>query len=204
MKRFVKAIAAMMLMVVVFCAIGCGSKKQVTTTDPPADNNPFGTFYDLPCVDVSYDDDDYFKGLGIGTHVNLQSARAAAMDAAQSMLQKRLGGFVQGLATDYSRTVAGQAPSDKVQRLMEGEMDKIVERMVNDAQKTCEKFSQLKTGEFQSYIAIQIPKKKMMDEMVNTLTQNEELEIEFNREQFRKFARERMEEMMRAPKNTGN
>lgn len=199
--RFAKALAAMML---VICAAGCGSNKPATTSNPPADNNPFGTFYDLPCVDASYDDDDYFKGLGIGTHVNLQSARAAAMDAAQSMLQKRLGGFVQGLATDYSRTVAGQAPSDKVQRLMEGEMDKIVERMVNDAQKTCEKFIQLKTGEFQSYIAIQIPKKKMMDEMVNTLTQNEELEIEFNREQFRKFARERMEEMMRAPKNTGN
>ena len=81
---------------------------------------------------------------------------------------------------------------------MEGEMDKIVEKMVNDAAKTCEKFSQLKTGEYQSYIAIQIPKKKMMDDMLNTLTENEELEIEFNRDQFRKFAKERMEEMKKA------
>lgn len=194
----------MMLMVAIVCVAGCGSNKPVATSNPPTDNNPFGTFYDLPCVDASYDDDDYFKGLGIGTHVNMQSARTAAIDAAQSMLQKRLGGFVQGLATDYSRTVSGQAPADKVQRLMEGEMDKIVERMVSDAQKTCEKFSQLKTGEFQSYIAIQIPKKKMMDEMVNTFTQNEELEIEFNREQFRKFAKERMEKMRKSQNNTNN
>lgn len=86
---------------------------------------------------------------------------------------------------------------------MEGEMDKIVEKMVNDASKTCEKFSQLKTGEYQSYIAIQIPKKKMMDDMLNTLTENEELEIEFNRDQFRKFAKERMEEMKKA-QNQGN
>ena len=195
MKTSIKFGLAMLAML---AFAGCGSSKQATTTNPTPDDSPFGQFYDLPCVDASLDDDDYFKGLGIGTHVNLQSARTAAMDAAQSMLQKRLGGFVQGLATDYSRTVAGQAPADKVQRLMEGEMDKIVEKMVNDAAKTCEKFSQLKTGEYQSYIAIQIPKKKMMDDMLNTLTENEELEIEFNRDQFRKFAKERMEEMKKA------
>ncbi len=191
-----------MAMLAMLALAGCGSNKQATSNQNP-ENTPFGTFYDLPCVDASLDDDEYFKGLGVGTHVNLQSARTAAMDAAQSMLQKRLGGFIQGLATDYSRTVAGQAPADKVQRLMEGEMDKIVEKMVNDASKTCEKFSQLKTGEYQSYIAIQIPKKKMMDDMLNTLTENEELEIEFNRDQFRKFAKERMEEMKKA-QNQGN
>ena len=201
MKRLTRIGMAMLAML---AFAGCGSSKQATTTNPTPDDSPFGQFYDLPCVDASLDDDDYFKGLGIGTHVNLQSARTAAMDAAQSMLQKRLGGFVQGLATDYSRTVAGQAPADKVQRLMEGEMDKIVEKMVNDAAKTCEKFSQLKTGEYQSYIAIQIPKKKMMEEMLNTLTQNEELEIEFNREQFRKFAKERMEEMRKNQNNNNN
>ena len=191
-----------MAMLAMLALAECGSNKQATSNQNP-ENTPFGTFYDLPCVDASLDDDEYFKGLGVGTHVNLQSARTAAMDAAQSMLQKRLGGFIQGLATDYSRTVAGQAPADKVQRLMEGEMDKIVEKMVNDASKTCEKFSQLKTGEYQSYIAIQIPKKKMMDDMLNTLTENEELEIEFNRDQFRKFAKERMEEMKKA-QNQGN
>ena len=129
MKRLSKFGMAMLAML---AFAGCGSNKQATSNQNP-ENTPFGTFYDLPCVDASLDDDEYFKGLGVGTHVNLQSARTAAMDAAQSMLQKRLGGFIQGLATDYSRTVAGQAPADKVQRLMEGEMDKIVEKMVNDA-----------------------------------------------------------------------
>ena len=192
-----------MAMLIVLAIVGCKSQKQATNVNK-SNEDPFGTFYDLPCVDASFDNDDYFKGLGVGTHVNLQSARTAAMDAAQSMLQKRLGGFVQGVATDYSRTVAGQAPADKVQRMMEGEMDKIVEKMVNDAQKTCEKFSQLKTGEYQSYIAIQIPKKEMMNQMLNTLSENEELEIEFNRDQFRKFAEKRMSELKEAQKQSGN
>lgn len=192
-----------MAMLIALAIVGCKSQKQAANGNK-SNEDPFGTFYDLPCVDASFDNDDYFKGLGVGTHVNLQSARTAAMDAAQSMLQKRLGGFVQGVATDYSRTVAGQAPADKVQRMMEGEMDKIVEKMVNDAQKTCEKFSQLKTGEYQSYIAIQIPKKEMMNQMLNTLSENEELEIEFNRDQFRKFAEKRMSELKEAQKQSGN
>ena len=183
-------------------------KSQQNTTNNNSNNNNRGNngfvAIELPCGDESFDDDDYLKALGVGTHINLQSARSAAFDAAQSMIQKRLGGFVQGISTDYSRTVAGQAAADKVQRMMEGEMDKIVEKMVNDAQKTCEKFGQLQSGEYQSYIAIKIPKKEMVKQMENILSENEELEIEFNRDQFRKFADKRMSELKEAQKESGN
>ena len=186
--------------------VGCKSNRNTVNNNSSnvSDNSPFGTFYEMPCVDASLDDDDYFKGLGVGTHINLQSARTAAMQSARQMLLERLGGFVQGLTSDYARTVAGQAPADKVQRELEDGFDKLVEKAVNDAQKTCEKFSQLKTGEFQSYIAIRIPKKQLLDNMLNTLSENEELEIEFNRDQFRKYAKDRMEEMKKAQNNAGH
>ena len=192
-----------MAMLIALAFMGCKSNKNTTnnSTSNANNNNPFGTFYDMPCVDASFDNDEYFRGLGVGTHVNLQSARTAAMQSARQMLLERLGGFVQGLTTDYARTVAGQAPADKVQRELEDGFDKLVEKAVNDAQKTCEKFSQLRTGEYQSYIAIQIPKKQLIDDMLNTLTENEELEIEFNRDQFRKYAKNRMDEMKKAQRN---
>lgn len=62
-----------MAMLAMLALAGCGSNKQATSNQNP-ENTPFGTFYDLPCVDASLDDDEYFKGLGVGTHVNLQSA----------------------------------------------------------------------------------------------------------------------------------
>ena len=182
-------------------------KSQQNYTNNGGNNNRANNdlvFLDLPCGDDSYDDDDYLKALGTGTHINMQSARSAAFDAAQSMIQKRLGGFVQGVASDYSRTVAGQASADKVQRMMESEMNKLVEKMVQDAQKTCEKFAQNKNGEYQSFIAIKIPKKEMVKKMENILDENEELEIEFNRDQFRKYANQRMAELKAAQKEAGN
>ena len=169
----------------------CKTQKTVTTTTPP----PGREEIPLPCVDESMDNDEYYRAMGTAENVNMQNARTAAFDAAKSMLHKRLGGLVKGLSSDYSRSVAGNAQQDKVQRIMEGEMYTVVDKMLNDAAKTCEKMYQNASGNYESYIAIQVSKKEMVNQMSTALSNNEELEIEFNRDQFRKFAEKKMKEM---------
>ena len=191
MNRSIKIGMAMLAMLAL---AGCGSNKQATTTNHPANNTQAelpGKRMMIPCVDASMDDDDYFRDLGIGTSINKQSARKAAVEASKSMIKSRLGGMIKGVSTDYSRIVAGQAPADKVQRIIEEEFTQVVEKMLNDADKTCEDMYQLPSGEFEAYYAIQISKKEIINKTSNVLSQNEELEIEFNREQFRKFAEKR-------------
>lgn len=169
----------------------CKTQKTVTTTPPP----PGRTEIELPCVEESMDNDEYYRAMGTAENVNMQNARTAAFDAAKSMLHRRLGGLVKGLSSDYSRSVAGNAQQDKVQRIMEGEMYTVVDKMLNDAAKTCEKMYQNASGNYESYIAIQVSKKEMVNQMSTALSNNEELEIEFNRDQFRKFAEKKMKEM---------
>ena len=186
-----------MAMLAMLALAGCGSNKQTANNNYTNNSQAElpGKRTVLPCMDSSVDDEDYFRDLGIGTSINKQSARKAAVEAAKSMIKSRLGGMIKGVSTDYSRTVAGQAPADKVQRIIEEEFTQVVEKMLNDADKTCEDMYQLNSGEFESYYAIQISKKEIINKTSNVLSQNEELEIEFNREQFRKFAEKRMEEM---------
>lgn len=169
----------------------CKTQETVTTTPP----SPGQTKVVIPCVDESMDTDEEYRALGIGENVNKQNARTAAFDAAKSMLHRRLGGLVKGLSTDYSRTVAGSAQQDKVQRIMEGEMYTVVEKMLNDAAKACEEMYQNTSGNYESYIAIKVSKKEMVNQMSTALSNNEELEIEFNRDQFRKFAEKKMKEL---------
>lgn len=180
----------MMLAFLTLVAVSCKSNKEITQTPPPG-----RTEIELPCIAESMDNDDYFRAMGTANNLNMQNARSAAFDAAKSMLYKRLGGFVTGLATDYTRTMAGDAQMDKVQRAMESEMYSVVERMLNDAAKTCEKMYQNASGNYESYIAIQVSKKEMINQMDKQLSNNQELEIEFNREQFRKFAEKKMKEL---------
>lgn len=186
-----------MAMLAMLAFAGCGSNKQATNNNYSNNTQSElpGKRVAIPCVDASMDDDDYFRDLGIGTSINKQSARKAAVEAAKSMIKSRLGGMIKGVSTDYSRMVAGQAPADKVQRIIEEEFTQVVEKMLNDADKTCEDMYQMGSGEFEAYYAIQISKKEIISKASNVLSQNEELEIEFNREQFRKFAEKRMEEM---------
>lgn len=185
-----KCTLLMMTIATVLTFASCKSSKQAVQTPPPG-----RTEIDIPCVTESMDDDDFFKALGTASNVNMQNSRSAAFDAAKSMLSKRLGGFITGLSTDYSRVVAGEAQQEKVQRMMEGEFYQVVERMLNDASKTCEKMYQNQNGAYESYIAIQVSKKELINKMTDKLTDNQELEIEFNRDQFRKFADKKMKEL---------
>lgn len=180
----------------------CGSEKQVVNNQPQqqqqqrvSDDEEVEVI--MYCSDEAKSDRDYFRELGIGNHVNKQSARDAALSSAKAMLKERLGGMVKGISTDYSRTIAGQAESDKVQRLMEREMTQVVDKMLNDADNPCEKMTKSKNGTYNSYYVIEVSKKELVDNMdkaVETVSHNEELEIEYRRDKLREYAKKYMNE----------
>lgn len=175
----------------------CGSKRNTTTNNYNNSNQPIteGTRVLIPCQGDSFDDADYFRDLGIGTALNPQMARKAAVKAAQSMVKERLNGLVKGLSTDYSNSTSGTASADKVQSIIEGEFTTVIEKMLNDADKVCEDMVKLDDGSYRAYYAIQISKKEIVNKTADVLSENEELEILFKRDQFRKYAEDYMNKM---------
>lgn len=173
----------------------CGSEKQVVNNQPQQQNQRMqeGVSIVIPCVDASYDDDDYYRDLGIGTALNPQMARKAAVKEAQSMVKERLNGVVKGLASDYSRSVSGNASSDKVQGIIENEFNTVINQMLNNADKVCEDLVKLQDGNYRAYYAIQISKKEIVKKATEAISNDEELEIQFHRDQFRKYAEEYLE-----------
>lgn len=206
MKKMTFIVVVLFMTAAVFTS--CTPQKQVVYQPAPQqpsvqNNNSLGQEIDVPCVYESMDNEEYFKELGTATSINMQSARTAALQAAKDMIFQKLGGYVEGLSESYSRTVAGQSAQDKVQRLMEADMNQVVQQYVNNAQKTCEKMYDKGANGYTSFIAIQIPVKKMIEKMADVLSADEELQIEFNREQFRKYAEEKQKKMLENQKNNG-
>ena len=109
---------------------GCKSSKNIT---PEKMGN---VEVELPCAKYDHDTEEYFTGMGVGENVNMQNARLAALNAAKSMINAKLGGLAKGLATDYVRTQAGAAQQDDVQRIAEREVTAVIERLLNDAEQT--------------------------------------------------------------------
>lgn len=182
-------------MIIALAFASCGSEKQMANNQPQQQQQRMqeGVSIIIPCVDASYDDDDYYRDLGIGTALNPQMARKAAVKEAQSMVKERLNGVVKGLSTDYSRSVSGNAPADKVQGIIESEFNTVIDQMLNNADKVCEDLVKLQDGNYRAYYAIQISKKEIVNKTADVLSNNEELEIEFHRDQFRKFAQDYLE-----------
>ena len=150
---------------------------------------------ELPCAGYDQDTEDYFTGMGIGENVNMQNARLAALNGAKQMINAKIGGLAKGLSTDYSRTMSGNAVQHDVQAIVEREITQVIERMLNDAEQTCEKMYQTEAGTYQSHIAIRISKKEIIKKVASELSEDQKLEALFNREQFRKFAEEYMQKM---------
>ncbi|MBR1785045.1 MAG: hypothetical protein IJ760_06380 [Bacteroidales bacterium] len=185
MKRTVITLAAAAALLL-FGA--CKSNKNVVTQQEMGNRE-----VELPCAGAGQDSKDYFGGMGVAENVNMQNARLAAIDAAKSMINAKLGGLARGLATDYVRSQAGGAQLDDVQRLAEREIVTVVNRMLDDAEQTCEKLYQTPSGTYQSHIAIRISKKELAQKMASSLSDNQKLEGMFHRDLFRKWAEEYME-----------
>ena len=168
--------------------IGCKSNKAV-----PVAKVEEMVEISMPCGDYSKDNKDYYAGMGVGENTNIQAAQIAALEGAKDMVKRKIGGQVKGLSTDYSRVMTGGAAQNDVQNIIEGEFVTTVDKMLNDAEQVCTKMFKTNSGTYQAHIAIKISKEELIDKTATALSKNEKLEMEFNREQFRKWMKERME-----------
>lgn len=171
-----------------FTLVGCGSSKQVVNTQEQGLRE-----LEIPCEGYGNDTQEYFAGIGVGENVNLQNARVAALKSAQEMIKLKIGGMVKGLRETYNKSVAGNAAQNDVSGIDENDFIQVVDRMLNDAEQTCEKRYQTQTGTYQVHLAVRISKKELAQKVSDKLTEDDKLRTEYDRERFRKFAQEYME-----------
>jgi len=166
-----------------------------TTKPVPAAKVEEMTEISMPCAEFGKDTKDYYAGVGVGENTNMQAARIAALEGAKDIVKRKIGGLVTGLSADYSRVMTGGAAQNDVQNIIEGEMYTTLNKMLNDAEQVCEKMYKTNSGTYQAHIAIKISKEELIDKTATALSQNDKLEMEFNRDQFRKWMREHMKEV---------
>lgn len=190
---------AVVLMMTAAVLTSCGAKKQVAqqpVQQPVNNNGGLGVELSVPCVEESFDDKDYFREMGTATHINMQNARSSALQAAKSMIYEKLGGYVEGLSSSYVQTLSGSVSKEDIGRAMRTRMDQVVQEGINNAQKTCEKMYNKGAEGYSSFIAIQIPVKKLVDEMSKSLSEDERLRRLFDEEQFREYSDQQIQKML--------
>lgn len=173
-------------MIIALAFASCGSEKQMANNQP-TNNQQNGSHRqkrEIPCYKESRSDPNYFRELGVGTSVNEGSAKLAALENAKELMNRRLGGLVKGVSDDYSRTLSGQAPADKVQRIVESGFHTVIEKMLNDADNPCEDAYDEEGNKITYYYVIEISKQELKKQVSDVLSKNEELETLYQRQKF--------------------
>lgn len=171
-----------------------------------AQNDHQVTTFNVPCLEASYDDEDYFRDYGIGAVMNgnEQLARERALRAAKDMIKLRLGEYVQGM-TDYflESYSSNQSDRDAAGNRALTKLNGVVDGMLQDANKICEKPGVDVKGNTNWYVCIEIPKKELNKKLMETLSTDEKFRRDFDADQMQKFMDERMQQMLEAKRKAG-
>jgi len=166
---------------------GCKGSKSATTEYKPKAGSPFGEVYDAPCTEP--DNDDYFVGLGIanGSKNRMDVLQTSALTNAQNVARQKMQHAYKGAIDDYSNYMGNNMGSDAQAKVERGGMQ-IIDQIVNDTKAWCgPKFSAVDDrGDVSCYIGIRINKQQMAQAISNHLSNDDELKIRFNEQEFRK------------------
>lgn len=160
---------------------------------------------EVPCKDASFDDSNYFRDLGVGTHEgnNYQACRYAAVQAAKEMVKLRLSEFIQGFSPSYIGNYTGTKERNAIESTIKNRFNSIVEKMLNDADKECEEKSADAKGNIVVYYVVRISKKDLKKQFLDVLAQEEKDRTDYNAYLTQKEMDERWEEMSNAKKAAG-
>ena len=167
----------------------CGGSKQTRGVSKPV--NPFGEVYEPPCADK--DTPEYFVGLGIanGSKNRMDVLQGAALTNAQNIVRQKMQHAYKGMISDYSSYIGNNAGTDATNKV-ERAGNQIIDRIINDTEAWCgPKFSGVDDkGSVTCFAGIRISKKQVADAIADYVSEDEELKIRFNEQQYRKFMEE--------------
>lgn len=189
---FAAVVGAAMMMV------SCGAPRQVAQSAPAKSGNPFGDVYEAPCAEA--DSPEYFAatGIAVGAKARMADLQRLALANAQQVIRMKMEHAYKGAIDDYMNSVGTNAGTD-IETKLEAGGSQIMDLVVNETVATCgPKYSSVDDkGNMTCYVGIRIPKKALVETIVDNVADNvseeEELKIRFKEDEFRKRTLEKFQ-----------
>lgn len=175
---------------IVLASCGGGTTKQVVASSTGG-GSPFGDVWDMPAAE--YDTDDSFGATGIasGPKARMDVIQMASLTNAQNLVRQKMRHAYKGAIDDYSKYIGNNVGSDAVSKIERGGTQ-IIDAIVNDTKATQVKWSSPdEKGNVTCYTGIRIDKKVIAEAIADYVSEDEELKIAFQEEEFRKKMDER-------------
>ena len=184
MDNFLKFIS---ILSVVFFVVSCSTKKPIAKATGATEIN-------LPFSEKKYKTDkDAFRAVQSGTSSDLPTAKKVAMINAQTTLAANIQSIVKTVTDNYTnqRTVKDK---QEFQNKFEEISRNVAKQKLSDVKIIGEKAFQEQNDKYIFWIAIEMDKDELLDNLSNQISRNKGLQLDFEKQQFEKILDKEMEQ----------
>jgi pyruvate/2-oxoacid:ferredoxin oxidoreductase beta subunit len=180
-------IAALMSAVVIS---GCKSKEKAASTKDQGE-----TLIEVYCSGPEFQsNNEYFRANQVGESVDQATAKKKAMSNARADLASAIQTRVKAVIDNYVNSRELNNVEEAEERF-ESLSREVIDQELTGVKTICEKTTKTSTGNYKTYIALELAGDELMNAMNARLSQDDKLKIDYDYEQFKKTFDAEMDKM---------
>lgn len=148
----------------------------------------------IPCQSEGRSDSEFFRADASATSQDMNLSREKALTSTK----QRLAGFIETKiksVTDRYVNETEFGENSQFEAKFENLTREVVKQKLVDVAVTCEETYKETNGRFTTYLAIEVSKDAMLNGINNSLSQNQKLQVDYDKQKFEEIFNEEMEQM---------
>ena len=192
MKIYYKITSTMMIAALALAVVvsGCKSKEKAASTKDQGE-----TLIEVYCSGPEFQsNNEFFRANQVGESVDQATAKKKAMSNARAELAAAIETQVKGVIDNYVNSREMNNLEEAEERF-ESLTREVINQKLNGVKTICEKTTKTSSGNYKTYIALELAGDELMNAMNERLSQDDKLKIDYDYEQFKKTFDAEMDKM---------
>jgi hypothetical protein len=138
----------------------------------------------IPCSAEGHSNATYFRASNSAKSKDMAMAKDKAIMLTKQMLSSLISSTMKSVTENYVNQLDASAVSEFKQNF-ENVTREVVNQQIKDVKITCEKTEKLKTGMYQTFIALEVSKDVIVNGISKSITTDKKLEQQFDEAKFK-------------------
>ncbi|HEY9124531.1 MAG TPA: hypothetical protein PK252_01740 [Bacteroidales bacterium] len=133
----------------------------------------------IPCADKGRSDAMYFRASNSAKSNDMARAKDKALMVTKQMLASLIGSTLQAVNDNFA-----SSSSTEFKQSMQSISREVVNQQLKSVAIACEKTDKGKDGNYECFIAVEMPKVVLVEEIVKAVDGNDKLKVDFDKKKF--------------------
>lgn len=148
----------------------------------------------IPCQDQGKSDKDTFRASATAKSANLNTSKQKALLNAKQTLASNITSTIKSVTENYVNEMDAAGASE-FEQSYQNMTKEVVNQKLSGVKVTCEKYYEAEGGGYDAFVAVEMSKEDILNEVENAISKDKKLEVMYDREKFRKQFEDEMSKL---------